>query len=227
MARSFYFGTDAEVYTGSTAFHTKIAATPTAFGLVAGDATAYGVKQAAYATGYLAAIDPETRTKAKVATKNAAKQALKDATAALAKKIDGTTTVTDEQKIELGLNVRKTPSPVPVPEDQPKIDILSVVGYAVKIHVHGDGEFSRGFPPSVKGAQVYSYIGATPPADPRAWTYEGASTKSVIDVIFDDSTAPGAQVWLRACFFNPRNLCGPANEPVSTRLQYAPASMAA
>src|SRR4051812_34928506 len=77
MARSFYLGTDAELYTGSESFSTKITATPTAYGLVAAQATAYAAKNTAYAAAYVEAVDPETRTKGKVEAKNEAKRQLR------------------------------------------------------------------------------------------------------------------------------------------------------
>lgn len=69
MASSFFTGTYAELYTGSQSFSTQISATPTAFGLTAPQATAYATLNTTYATAYLAAQDPATRTKGQVAAK--------------------------------------------------------------------------------------------------------------------------------------------------------------
>jgi hypothetical protein len=85
MARSFYLGTDGELYTGSENFSTKISAAPTDYGLVAAQATAYAALNTAYAAAYLAAVDPETRTKGNVAAKNQAKVNLKAMASDLAK----------------------------------------------------------------------------------------------------------------------------------------------
>jgi len=115
MANSFFTGTDAELYTGSESFSTKISATPTAYGLTAGQATAYAALNATYAAAYLAATDPATRTKGQVAAKNSAREPLQNMASDLAKIIEGTPSVTDQQKIDLGLNVRKVPAPKPAP----------------------------------------------------------------------------------------------------------------
>jgi hypothetical protein len=112
MGKSFFLGTYAEVYTGSAAFSTQITATPTAFGLVAAQATAYAALNDAYATAYLAAQDPSTRTKGQTAAKKTAKQNLIVMASNLAKIIQGTPTVTDQQKIDLGISVRATPTPI-------------------------------------------------------------------------------------------------------------------
>src|SRR5690606_19205293 len=100
---------------GSKSFTTKIVATPTLYGLVEAQATAYAALDAAFETAYLAATDPETRTKAKVQAKNDAKIALKLMASDLSKIIGGTATVTNEQRLDLGLSVRDLPSPVPPP----------------------------------------------------------------------------------------------------------------
>src|SRR5687767_11666256 len=95
MGRSFFLGTDAELYTGSKAFSSQITATPTAFGLTAANASAYAALNSAYEAAYLAANNAETRTKGAVQAKRDAKIALKAMASDLAKIIDGTATVTD------------------------------------------------------------------------------------------------------------------------------------
>src|SRR5204862_8282096 len=64
---------------------------------------------------YMAANDPTTRTKGAVAAKDDAAAALKLQAATIAKLIDGTPTVTNQQKLDLGLSVRKVPAPMPAP----------------------------------------------------------------------------------------------------------------
>jgi hypothetical protein len=112
MGRSFFLGTYAELYTGSQAFSTQITATPTAFGLTAAQATAYAALNDAYATAYLAAEDPSTRTQGQTAARRTARQNLVVMASNLAKIIQGTPTVTDQQKIDLGISVRATPTPM-------------------------------------------------------------------------------------------------------------------
>lgn len=115
MGRSFFTGTEDQLYTGSNSFSAQISATPTAFGLTADQAAAYAALNATWEAAYLAAKAPETRTKGAVAAKNSAKLALRQMASDLAKIIDGTATVTDQQKADLGLSVRGTPGPVGPP----------------------------------------------------------------------------------------------------------------
>lgn len=218
MARSFYLGTDAELYTGSQNFSTKISASPTTYGLVAAQATAYAALNSAYAAAYLEAIDPETRTKGKVATKNQAKVNLKAMAADLAKIIDGTSTVTDEQKIDLGLNVRAQPAPIPAPSEAPNLDLVERYGTTVGIRLHDGTGSRRGKPAGVQGASVFSYVGATPPADVGDWKFEGNTTRTRFVVQFDAALPPGTVTWLTAFWYNPRALSGPGCTPVSAIL---------
>jgi hypothetical protein len=220
MSKSFFLGTDAELYNGSNAFGTKITATPTAYGLIAAQATAYAALNTLYATSYLAAIDPVTRTKAKVAAKNQAKVNLKVMASDLAKIISGTPTVTNQQKIELGLSVRAVPQPIPAPSARPGIDLISVVTRTVKVHIHDSASSTkRGKPAGVLGANVYSYVGTAFPTDPTAWAFEGATTKNTFDVVFPGTVATGAQVWICATWYNRKAQTGPVSLPLATNLQ--------
>src|SRR4051812_9480704 len=64
MSRSFYATNKyGQLYTGSNAFSTQISATPTAFGLVSAQASSYAALNEIFAEAYLAAENPETRTK--------------------------------------------------------------------------------------------------------------------------------------------------------------------
>jgi hypothetical protein len=218
MGRSFFTGTDADLYTGSAAFSTQISATPTAFGLVAAQATAYAAVNAAYATAYLAATNPDTRTKGKVADLRQARANLKAAASDLAKIIDGTPTVTDGQRANLGLNVRARPSPIPAPVARPVMEIVSVAERTVTIRVRGTSTRS-GRPAGTKGAWVYSFVGTNYPSDPTGWSFEGATSKRNLQIVFPSTLAAGTQVWICAAWINGKQEAGPTCVPLSTNLQ--------
>lgn len=220
MATSFLPDTDAGLLAWSLNFSTLITANPTTYGLVIGDATSYDGLHTAYADA-LGECDPGVRNKSAVAAKNAARTALKDSARLLAKRIDGTATVTDAQKIELGLNVRALPSPIPAPANPPALDIVSVSGRTVRIRLHDSLDASRrGKPAGVAGATVFSYVGPTAPTDPSDYKFEGNTTRTQVDIVFPDTVAPGAVVWLTAFWRNERDQSGPACAPVSTNVQF-------
>src|ERR671913_1758924 len=104
---------DAELVAWSTNFETRITASPTAFGLTAPLATAYSALHDAFVAAYDAASNDGTRSKSLVAAKDLAKANLLANARDLYQVVQGTPTVTDVQRIDLGINVRKTePTPV-------------------------------------------------------------------------------------------------------------------
>jgi len=219
---------DSALAAWSTNFDTRITATPTVFGLVAAQATAYGVLHDAFIAAYNAASVIGARSKSLVTAKATAKAALMPYARELYGFVQASLTVTDADKDLLGVTVKNTdPAPIPAPIVSPDIDFISVLGRVAKIRIHDAASSNRRKPAGVKGATVFSYVGTTPPEDIRAWKFEGSTTKDVIDVSFPDSVAPGALVWLTAFWFNNRSLSGPACNPVSTHLQFGGVSMAA
>jgi len=220
MADSFFYGTDAEMASGSANFSTRITATPTAYGLVAAQAISYAAVNAIYQTTYTTAITPVTRTKGAVEAKNQAKVNLKAAASDLAKIIDGTPTVTNQQKIDLGLSIRFTPSPIPAPSVRPGMDIVSVANRTVKVHIHDSASSTkRGKPAGTTAAWVYSFVGAEYPADPTAWNFEGSTTRAKFEVVFPNTVAGGTQVWVCAAWINGKQEAGPVSVPITTNLQ--------
>lgn len=201
-------------------FSERITATPTAYGLDAADASSYATLHSSYSSG-LAACDPGERSKTLVAAKNAARSALKNSARLLAKRVEGTASVTAAQKIELGLNVRAMPTPIPPPAHAPALDIVSVSGRTVRIRLHDStGASRRGKPAGVAGATIFSYVGQTAPTDPAEYKFEGNTTRTIIDVVFPDTVAPGAVVWLTAFWRNERDQSGPACAAISTNIQF-------
>src|SRR5690242_1794864 len=101
MSRSFYLGTDAELYTGGQNFATKVNATPAVYGISTEMSLSLNSAMLAYVDAYNLATNPETRTKGKVAVKNACKGVFRGVIGDCAKIIDGQPSVTDAMKIEL------------------------------------------------------------------------------------------------------------------------------
>ena len=208
-------------------FKDLITANPTSYGLVAGDATAHGTVHTSYATA-LEACDPPQRNKTATATKNAARTALKNAATLLANKIYGTATVTDAQKIELGIPPRSAPSPIPPPASAPVLEIVSATGWTAVIRLRAVGGASRGKLPGTTGASIFSYVGAAAPTDLASWKFEGSTGRvNRIEVAFEDTLAAGTKVWLTAFWFNGRKQSGPACAPVNVNLPGGSVSMAA
>jgi hypothetical protein len=212
---SFLPDRDADLLTWAQSASAFITATPTAYGLTAAIATAFASTVTAYSTA-LEAVEPGVRSKMTVLTKNNAKTALKTNIRNWAKIVEGTATVTNAQKAQLGLNVRANPSPIPAPSTAPNLDVVSVLGRTLRVKLHDGSGTRRGKPVNVRGASIFSYTGTTPPPAVDDWKFEGSTGKTVIDIPFPISLAPGATVWLTAFWIGSRMESGPACTPVST-----------
>ena len=219
MARSFFPGTDALLLAWSNNFRTLTSANPATYGLSVGQATQYATLDTLWAASYQAAIDPITRTKGKVAAKDQARHDLKVNARLLAKVVEGQASVTNEMKVNLGLNVRAMPVPIPPPTLAPGLDIVSVTGRSAKIRLHDAASTTkRGRPPGVAGASVFSFVGSSAPTDLTAWKFEGNTTRTVLDVAFSSTVAAGSTVWVTAFWYNPRAQRGPTCNPISTSI---------
>ena len=227
MANSFFPDTDAGALAWAQHFASMIAAGPaTIYGLTSAQSTAFNTLVASYQTT-LTACEPTLRNKASTAAKNSARAALKLSAAQLASIIGGQPSVSDAQKIALGLTVRVAPSPIPAPGDPPELDIVSVSGRTVKIRLHDSATMKRARPAGVMGATLFSFVGAIAPGDLSAWTYQGNSSKAVLDVVFPATVPAGSAVWLLAFWYNGKGQSGPACAPVSTYIAGGSVSMAA
>jgi hypothetical protein len=67
----------------------------------------------------------------------------------------------------------------------------------------------------VNGAAVFTYVGATPPADTSDWTFVGNTARTSFDVELPATMPAGATMWITAFWFNPRKQSGPAATPTS------------
>ena len=228
MAGNFYVGTDASVRTGSANFSTLISASPLLYNLTAAQATAYAALDTAYGSAFDAAKDPGTRTSVTVAAKDQARKSLVASAKELAA-IVLQSSATNAQLQELGLSRRSIPTPIAAPGVAPRLDVLSVEDWTVRIRLHdATSSVKRGKPPGVFGASVFSYVGVTPPADIAGWKLEGSTGKvTKIDIVFDSALAAGTRVWLTAFWFNGRKQSGPACAPVAAYVQYGSISLAA
>ena len=219
MAVGFFPSTEAALVAWAQTFATGITVAPTTYGLTAAQATAFTALSTAYAGAYAAASNPNTRNKSLVAAKNAARDALKNSARLLASIINGQPTVTDQQKLALGLNVRAQPQNWPVPQ-KAYCKVMSVTGRTVKVALSESDSTSsrRGLPAGVQGCTVFSMVGPTPSDDISTWKFEGNSGRSVFEIAWPATVPAGATVWVTAFYFNGRKQSGPAADPTSTQL---------
>ena len=207
---------DAELLAWSANFSELISGDPTLYGLTAGQATAYAALHAAFAAALETAVEPSTRTRGAVAAKNDARTPLKAMARELARIANALPAITNQQRIDLGLNPRDNePSPINPPTESPVLEVVSAVGRTMKIKLRAVNSDRRGKPEGVDGATVFSFVGEEPPTDIAQWKFEGSTTRTIFALEFPATVPAGAQVWLTAFWFNPRSHSGPACQPVS------------
>ena len=216
MAGNFLPSRDGALVIWAQNASTLITGAPLTFGLTVPIATTFAGYVADYGSKYSVSQNPDTRTSTTIIQKNDARSLMKDYARYWARIVQATASVTNDQKNSLGITVRDaTPSPINPPTTAPVLEIVQAIGRIVKIKLRGQDSERRGKPAGCAGAAVFAFAGATPPAEIAEWTYQGTATRTNFDVEFPTSTPAGAQVWLAACWVNPRNQQGPICQGVS------------
>lgn len=192
---------------------------PSPLGLTPAMVTSYTADQGTYASLMASVMDPSSRTKITIASKNEAKTKLQNSIRLLASVINGQATVTDNTKMMLGLPIRKKPTPVPAPATAPVAEIKSVSGWTANVAMHDANSTRRGLPSFAIGVVAFVYVGATPPVDTSLWAMHGTSGKTNFDVQFSSALAAGTRVWITAAWLGSRKQQGPCCQPISTTLQ--------
>jgi hypothetical protein len=193
----------------------QITADPTSLGLSAPIAVVLAGLVATYDAAVLAAKNPATRGSSTCFAKDEAKAALIAYVRPMVRTIQGTLSVTPLQKHDLGINVRKAPSPISAPVDAPATEVEEMNGWLAKLKCRPAG--SEGRSSMADGSaqlQIYSYVGATPPGNVNDWHFEGVSSRANFSVAFDPELAVGSKVYVCCCWVTARGLTSPACAPI-------------
>ena len=216
--RGFLPQSDPALLAWSLNFSTRITANADSFGLTDALADAYEFLHNAYAAA-LASCDPGERSQSLVSAKNLARTNLKADARLLANLVEGTAVVTDQQKIDLGLNVRRPPVPSPVPSTSPVVEVVSVNGRLVTLKLRASNTTS-GKPRGVSGASVFSHYGSEPPTTASGWKMEAMTGRTTVQILLDDAETAGT-VYVTAFWFNGRKETGMASQPIAIHLPAA------
>jgi len=228
MSNSYLPTREAELVTWAGNFASLTTAAPTDYGLTIEQAADYAAAQTAFTNAYDVANHPSTRTPMAIEEKDDLKAALIAITRDLVRVCQAWPEMTNAKRVALGITVRDPePTPVPIPEQSPQLDIAAVNGRRISLRLRDSQTGERKKPEGVNGAAVLSYVGETIPANIRDWSFEGNTTRTDVDVVFDETVPMGAKVWLTAYWFNRRAESGPACSPVSTHVGFGGLSQAA
>lgn len=202
----------------------RLTASPTTFGLVAGQAAELYSRKQAYVNAYDTLVNARadgTRSESQTADKNTKKDRALEYARELYALVSANQSVSDANKILLGVHVRDaTPSPVPAPTVRPGMDIVSVVGREMELSIHDSASSTkRGKPAGAVQALVYFFAGEDYPSDPNGWSFAGIATKNKFSFTVPDSVAGGTRVWVCAAWTNRTGDAGPTNVPISSNIQ--------
>lgn len=168
-------------------FTTKITASPTTYGLIAGDATAIAAAVNPFLAALTVATTPATRTAVTVNTKDTTRANMLAVCRSYSQQIVKNPGVTDANKIALGLNPGGTgPTPIPAPVTEPILGLIKMT------HLSGQFRSSDSATPDIRakpfGAvamELWRFIGTTTPVGPEDATFVGLVTKQPFTQSFD------------------------------------------
>jgi hypothetical protein len=189
MAANYIPSTDSALDAWSQNFSTLISATPTDYGLTAGDATSIANAVDAFHDAYGVTLDPNTRTSPAIAAKDELRAAMLVVVRPFAMQVNAQASVTDEQRADLGLTIRKTvQTPIPPPATAPLVSLVSAFpGVATLDYRDPSTPTSKAKPFGVIGVQIFRSVGTVPAVDPAQASADATVTKSPFALSF----APG------------------------------------
>jgi hypothetical protein len=161
-------------------FATLILATPTDYGLVAGDGTAIDAVRDSWAAAYLLAITPATRTSANIADKDVERFNAEAVCRPYAQRIRANASVSDALKVGLGLNLQPaTLTPIPAPTDAPAIALRFQTPQSTNHNYAIAGALSgKNKPYGSIGVEIVCTVAAAATSDPDTAIPKATVTKS-------------------------------------------------
>jgi hypothetical protein len=206
---------DSQLATYAPNFATIVSAASATYNMTMTECTALTTLSTGFVTAYNASQVDGMKSKSLTSARRSAKAALLVPLRAYYAQIASMTTVTDQQKVDLGITIRRRPSPTPAPSTEPVTTIDSVRNRTLRIRLRDASNPHRvGRPIGVASAAVLSYVGTAPPTSLSAWKLEGVVSKTLVDVTVPDSVAPGSQVWITAYWLSRKSQSGPASDPI-------------
>jgi len=159
--------TDAGLITWGDNFATLLTADPTAYGEDAASALVVQNAFDAYEAAYNLANDPSTRTPSTVADKDAERVSFEAAARPTAQRINARSSVTNIQRSDLGITIRKTTrTPVPPPATAPAVTLRSQIPGVATIQIRDEATpTSKAKPLGVIGVDLHVQVGGTSPVD--------------------------------------------------------------
>lgn len=207
---------DADLQTWAVAFSGLITATPTVYGLIAGQATTLAGLVSAYTSALALATGAATRTSVTVAAKDTAKANLVFLIQSYVAIIQGYPAITPALLSGLGLTVRSTTrTPINPPTTFPLISILSIISLNARLTISDElTPDAKKRPFGAAGMELYIKVAGPAPIDLSSMTYVGVFTRTPTDFVVPNA-ALGETVFMRGVWINDKGERGPMGPLVS------------
>ena len=186
-------------------------------------AAAYAQAHNAYAEAFARASSNDTGSTSSVIHKNDCLKAVRSEARRICGHVRARPGVSDALKVGLGLKLNRRPGPrIARPARAPLVQILSIRGRIVRFQLVDPASPSRrGKPRGVAAARLLYSPDEAPPASSGDWKVATDVSRPRFDYTFPVDLAPGARVWLTACWSNPRMETGPLAAPVPLHIAHA------
>lgn len=211
MAASYIPTKDADFQNWILNWTTLLTASPATYGVSAADAAAQvGLYNTWYAA-YGLAVNPTTKTATTVAAKNAARTNASAGIRPLAQTISVNDAVSNMLKLALGLNLKGStgPTPIPTPTSYPIFAIIAgTPGEMTLKFVDSSDGVSRKKPFGVLAIAYFAKASATEITDPTLLEFQDLATKQPFGVDTTFATA-GSRIYLAGYYITRTGLKGP------------------
>lgn len=160
MPAAYIPATDAAFNDWQNNFADLLTADPTAYGEDAPTAAAVQAVTDDWNAAYALVVDPGTRTPSAVAAKDAARVAAEGTTRPVANRINANDAVTNAQRSDLGLTIRKTTrTPIPQPITAPNLALISAIPSQHKLSIRDTSTpTSKAKPFGVVASRLYAAL---------------------------------------------------------------------
>lgn len=196
-------------------FRAHITADPVLYGLTAAQASEYAALQTVFAEKMTLISSGATRTPAAIVAKDEARKNLIEYTRLLVRLVQATPSVTNNERIRLGITIRdRNLTLIEPPTTPPAIRVVSRYNRTVTLRLFDlTNPTRRAKPEHVAGASVYTFVGVREPSVPSQWTFAGNFSRTRVTLQFPESVPHGSRVWFTANWYNAKSQPGPRMHP--------------
>ena len=199
-------------------FNSRIFANQNSYSLTSADANALHTLTLQFTEAYTIANTAATRTASNIAIKDNTKANVVARVRQLAGAIQSNPIITDSQKLDLQLLVRKTTrTPVPAPTSSPMLGFIGATpGQATLRFADQNSPARRAKPAGVRALVLWYQIGGVMPVNVTGMTFAGNFTKNPIGLYLPDA-ASGQTVYYLAKWTTQSGLFGPLSTVLTAK----------